>query len=138
MIIHLKRNEKLYLNGAVIRLDRRGTVELLNDADFLLENHIMQPESASTPLRRLYFIVQAMLMDPKDSHLLRELFKLNMLQVKQLATGNSYLHMLGQVEYRVLDGKFFEAMKTIRQSYHLEQEAEALEPESVERSEVAA
>ncbi len=32
MIIHLKKNEKLFINGAVIMLDRRGSIELLNDA----------------------------------------------------------------------------------------------------------
>ncbi len=138
MIIHLKRNEKLYLNGAVIVLDRRGTIELLNDADFLLENHVMQPESATTPLRRLYFLVQAMLMDPKNAHLTRELFKLNMMQVKQQVSDQSYLRVLDAIEYRVFDGKYFDAMKVIRHSYQLENEVQIDKPEAIERSEVAA
>ena len=64
MLIHLKRNERLFVNGAVLRLDRRGTIELMNDAQFLLENHIMQPEDATTPLRQMYFVVQTMIIDP--------------------------------------------------------------------------
>jgi flagellar protein FlbT len=35
--ISLKPNEKIYLNGAVIRVDRKVTLELLNDVQFLLE-----------------------------------------------------------------------------------------------------
>ena len=73
MKIHLKRNQKLFINGAVIRLDRRGSIELMNDAQFLMENHILQQEDAKTPLQQVYFIVQTMLMDPANSHLTKYL-----------------------------------------------------------------
>ena len=59
--ISLKANEKIYINGAVVRVDRKTTVELLNETQFLLESHVLQPEQASTPLRQLYFILQIML-----------------------------------------------------------------------------
>ena len=36
--ISLKPNEKIYLNGAVIRVDRKTTIELLNETQFLLES----------------------------------------------------------------------------------------------------
>ena len=35
MQISLKPGERLFLNGAVIRVDRRVTVELMNDVAFL-------------------------------------------------------------------------------------------------------
>jgi flagellar biosynthesis repressor protein FlbT len=120
MQIHLKKNEKLYLNGAVIRLDRRGTIELLNDANFLMENHIMQPEQASTPLRQVYFVVQLMLMDPPNAPLLKELFAVNMAQLRR-TTSEELDEIIESVEKRVIDGGYFEAMKTIRQAYALEQ-----------------
>jgi flagellar protein FlbT len=56
--ISLKPNEKIYINGAVVRVDRKVSIEFLNDVQFLLENHVLQPEDASTPLRQLYFIAQ--------------------------------------------------------------------------------
>jgi len=62
--ISLKPNEKIYINGAVIRVDRKVTVELMNDVQFLLENHVIQADDASTPLKQLYFILQVMLMNP--------------------------------------------------------------------------
>ena len=64
MNITLRAGEKLYINGAVIRVDRKATIELLNDVTFLLENHVMQADQATTPLRQIYFAVQVMLMDP--------------------------------------------------------------------------
>ena len=64
MNITLRAGEKLYINGAVIRVDRKATIELLNDVTFLLENHVLQASQATTPLRQIYFAVQVMLMDP--------------------------------------------------------------------------
>ena len=63
MHITLRANEKIYVNGAVLRADRKVSLELMNDAVFLLENHIMQEKDATTPLRQWYFIVQMMLME---------------------------------------------------------------------------
>ncbi len=73
--ISMKPNEKIYINGAVIRVDRKVTVELLNDVQFLLQNHVIQAEDASTPLKQLYFIVQVMLMNPSDAAQAREMFR---------------------------------------------------------------
>jgi flagellar protein FlbT len=67
MKISLKAGERIYINGAVLKADRKVSLELLNDATFLLEHHVMKPEETSTPLRQLYFIVQTMIMDP-DRH----------------------------------------------------------------------
>ena len=64
MNITLRAGERIYINGAVLRIDRKATIELLNDATFLLETHVMQASDATTPLRQIYFVVQVMLMDP--------------------------------------------------------------------------
>ena len=67
MHISLRCGENIYINGAVLRVDRKVSLELLNDATFLLETHVMKVEDAITPLRQLYFIIQIMLMNPHDS-----------------------------------------------------------------------
>ena len=67
MNITLRAGERIYINGAVLRVDRKATIELLNDATFLLEAHVMQAEDATTPLRQIYFVVQVMLMDPASA-----------------------------------------------------------------------
>jgi flagellar protein FlbT len=53
--IFLKANERIYINGAVIRVDRKVSLELLNDVQFLLENHVLQAEDATTPLAPALF-----------------------------------------------------------------------------------
>ena len=67
MRISLRAGERIYINGAVLRAERKLTFELLNNASFLLENHIIQAEEATTPLRQLYFALQTLLIDPTSS-----------------------------------------------------------------------
>jgi flagellar biosynthesis repressor protein FlbT len=122
MLIHLKRNERLFINGAVIRLDRRGTVELLNDAHFLMENHIMQPEGATTPLRQLYFITQTMIIDPKNAHLTVALFRTLCGRIENVAHTRSYIDLVKAVSGLVETENYFEALKMLRKSFTLEDE----------------
>lgn len=67
----LRSGEKIFINGAVLRVDRKVRIELLNDATFLLEAHVMGPEQATTSMRRLYFLVQGLLMDPSLRDVIR-------------------------------------------------------------------
>lgn len=73
--ISLKAGERIYINGAVVRADRKVTLQLLNEVVFILESHVMQAEETTTPLRQLYFVVQALLMDPKNAEATRTLFR---------------------------------------------------------------
>ncbi|SDA11420.1 flagellar protein FlbT [Methylobacterium sp. UNC378MF] len=71
MHLCLRGHERIFINGAVLRVDRKVTIELLNDATFLLEAHVLQAEQATTPIRQLYFIAQAMLIDPGNADQVR-------------------------------------------------------------------
>ena len=122
MLIHLKRNERLFVNGAVLRLDRRGTIELMNDAQFLLENHIMQPEDATTPLRQMYFVVQTMIIDPLNAHLTSALFLAQASQIENLAHTRKYLDLIQAVRGFVEKENNFEALKLLRKSFNIEDE----------------
>ena len=120
MKIHLKRNEKLFLNGAVICLDRRGSIELLNDAQFLLQNHIMQQEDAKSPLQQLYFIVQTMLMDPPNAHLIDYLFQAFIARLESTVTDGNYLACLKETGAMVEKADYYGALKILRHAFHLD------------------
>ena len=64
--ISLKPGERIYVNGAVLKVDRKVSIEFLNDVTFLLEHHVLHPDDTRTPLRQLYFIVQTLLIDPAN------------------------------------------------------------------------
>ena len=124
MKIHLKRNEKLFINGAVIRLDRRGSIELMNDAQFLMENHILQQEDAKTPLQQVYFIVQTMLMDPTNSHLTKYLLDSYTEMLLRMNFSNEYRELIGSTRKMVEAANYYGALKFLRQSFHLDQPAQ--------------
>lgn len=67
MRVTLRAGERIFINGAVLRVKDKVTLSLLNDARFLLESHVLQLSQATTPMRQLYFVVQALLMNPKEA-----------------------------------------------------------------------
>jgi flagellar protein FlbT len=69
--LSLRANERIFVNGAVLKVDRKVAIELMNDATFLLEAHVLQEEQATTPIRRLYFVAQAILIDPENAQIAR-------------------------------------------------------------------
>jgi len=118
--ISLKPNEKIYLNGAVIRVDRKVTIELLNDMHFLLESHVLQASEASTPLRQLYFMVQVMLIDPHGAPEARALFRKSLPLLIASFSDATICATLKQVDRLVSEGSVYDALKAIRSLYPLE------------------
>jgi flagellar protein FlbT len=120
--ISLKANEKIYINGAVVSVDRKTTIELLNDTQFLLESHVMQPEQASTPLRQLYFILQIMLMNPGNAEQGRDMFRQSLPLLLDSFRNEQILSSLKHIDRLVAEGHVYDALKTIRGLYGLEDE----------------
>jgi flagellar biosynthesis repressor protein FlbT len=114
MFIHLKRGEKLYVNGAVLRVDRRTSLEFLNDVTFLLENHVMQAEEATTPERQLYFVVQSMLMDPGNAGMTAELYKHLSFRTRQETRDDNVKTQLDSADRKIAEGRYFDALKILR------------------------
>lgn len=113
MRISLRSGEKIYINGAVLRVDRKVSLELLNDATFLLEAHVMRPEDANTPLKQLYFIVQLMLMDPADSAA-REMFEKSIVLMIASYESPEIIAGLRNIDRLIASKRIFDALKAIR------------------------
>lgn len=118
--ITLKANEKIYVNGAVIRTDRKVSLEFLNDVQFLLEGHVLQPEDANTPLRQLYFIVQIILMNPDGAADAREMLRRSLPLLLACFSDEQMLSSLKHIDRLVAEGHIYEALKAIRGLYVLE------------------
>ncbi|MCA3554256.1 flagellar biosynthesis repressor FlbT [Aestuariivirga sp.] len=127
MFIHLKRGEKLYVNGAVLRVDRRTSLEFLNDVTFLLENHVMQADEATTPVRQLYFVVQSMLMDPANAGMTAELYKHLSFRTRQATDDESVRQQIDLADQKVAEGRYFDALKQLRLSFAGGRKSEASE-----------
>lgn len=131
--LSMKARQRLFVNGAVLRFDRRVGVELLNDAVFLIESHVLQPSEITTPLKQVYFIAQAMLMDPTCASNARPaLFK----NLEDLRVGFKDARMiagLDAVGQNIGEGRILEALKRLRGLFALEAELLGLAPPAVEQ-----
>ena len=120
MNITLRAGERLFINGAVIRIDRKASIELLNDVTFLLENHVMQAKDATTLTRQIYFAVQIMLMDPAAGATATPLASslietaLGAYRTPELIAG------LRGAALSLAKGRNFEALKALRALFPLE------------------
>lgn len=119
--ISLKSGEKIFINGAVLRVDRKVALEFMNDVTFLLENHVLQPEQATTPLRQLYFIAQMMLINPEGKEHSLTLFRKSVSMLLNCFQNEEILAELKRIDVLVSTGKAFDALKAIRGLYAIEE-----------------
>ena len=94
----------------------------LNDVTFLLESHVLQAADATTPLRQLYFIAQTMLMDPANADTTRTLFDGTHRLMMSVVENEDILDGLKSAGDFIAAGKIFDALKTIRGLYGIEQQ----------------
>ena len=118
--ISLKSGERIFVNGAVLRVDRKVAVEFLNDVTFLLENHVLQPEDATTPLKQLYFIAQMILINPEGAEQSIAMFRKSVIMLLSCFKNEEVLAELKRVDALVTQGRAFEALKAIRGLYPIE------------------
>ncbi|HEV7372700.1 flagellar biosynthesis repressor FlbT [Arenibaculum sp.] len=63
--LRLKPNERVVINGCVVQNDnRRYTLTVSNFAQIIRGSDILDEDEADTPVRRAYFVIQGMLLDP--------------------------------------------------------------------------
>jgi flagellar biosynthesis repressor protein FlbT len=120
MHLSLRAGERVYVNGAVLRVDRRVSLELLNEATFLLEQHVLQPEQATTPLRQLYYAAQIQLIDPARAAEARTLYGRLHDGVMAVLTNPGIREGLLAASAQIEAGRPFEALKLIRGLYPAE------------------
>jgi flagellar protein FlbT len=120
--VWLRAGEKIYINGAVLRADRKVSLEFLNDVTFLLENHVLQPEQTTTPLRQLYFIIQTMLIAPGSAQAAQGMFTHMHARLLETFSNKEVLEGLRQVGELMATDRWFEALKLVRSFYPLEEQ----------------
>lgn len=120
--ISLKAGERIFINGAVLRVDRKVSIEFLNDVTFLLEAHVMQAEQTTTPFRQLYFTVQAMLIDPANVAMTKQLFDASSQNLREAVSNADLLGKLAEAKKLVDTKRYYDALKTLRSCFALEDE----------------
>ena len=132
MILSLRAGAKAYINGAVVKVDRRVNLQLLNDVSFLLDQHVMQPEEATTPLRQVYFAVQAALITPGEADEAARLARTILLDVARCVETATIAVELPGVESQIAQGRYYDAMKRLRSLFSVEDAILAARPKAKE------
>ena len=112
--ITLKAGDRIVVNGAALKVDRKVGVELLNDVAFLLEQHIMMPDEATTPLRRLYLEIQSILTEPAVRNEARARAMDSMAAIQSSALEQRIVLALKDAQAHLGEDRPLEALKTIR------------------------
>ncbi|WP_445502358.1 flagellar biosynthesis repressor FlbT [Microvirga sp. G4-2] len=114
MRFSLKAGERIFINGAVLTVSQKVTLSLLNDARFLLESHVLQLAEATTPMRQLYFVVQALLINPQEEQQGMIAFHKIHDALLVVTTDETTKAQLGNIGDLVARRRTFEALKAIR------------------------
>ena len=121
MRLSLRAGVRIFINGAVIKVDRKVALELMNDVVFLLESHVLQPEDTTTALRQLYFVLQAILIDPGSTGPTTALFDGLYASTVASFANEAVVAGLAQVRQHVDGGRVLDdALRALRGLFPLE------------------
>jgi flagellar biosynthesis repressor protein FlbT len=116
----VRAGERIFVNGGVLKVDRKVSIELMNDVIFLLEQHVMRPEDTTTPLKQLYFMIQMMLMDPSLHMKARNMAKESLENLRNSISDRQILQGLGEASQMLDSDQPFDALKRVRTLIPLE------------------
>lgn len=109
--LKLGANERLVVNGAVlVNGAYRTTILVENFAHIMREKDVLQMEDANTPTRRLYFLVQAMLMQATPSEPVLESYREVHAQLLDAFLKPENVAILHAVDELVGTGDFYKAL----------------------------
>jgi len=114
--IELKPGERAVLNGVVIEGASDGRTEfvVLNRATIMRERHILKEEDANTPVKRLYFTLQMLYIEPNQKGTYEPLFDRYASDLEKALSLPTLRFALEQIVSCAHSGQFYEALKICR------------------------
>ena len=118
--IALKPHEKIVIAGAVITNGNAGTHLLIeNNVPLLREKDILKEENATTPARRIYFVVQLMYLDEVNIAMYHQRYW--SLVRDFLKAVPSAISMIRNISSKIQSGQYYKSLKLINQLIGYEQ-----------------
>jgi len=109
--LKLSAHERLVVNGAVlVNGDYRTTLLVRNFSHIMREKDVLQEADANTPTKRLYFLVQAMLMRPPPSAALEATYRTAYDQLTTAYVRSENLATLREVDDFVATADYYKAL----------------------------
>lgn len=109
--LKLAANECLVVNGAVlVNGSSRSTLVVRNFAQIMREKDVLQEVDANTPVKRLYFLVQAMLMQTSPPTSLVQTYRAAHEQLIAAIVSPGNVALLQDVDGLVMGGDYYKAL----------------------------
>lgn len=120
--LSLKPGEKFVLNGAVLTNgDRRVSLVIENKASILRDRDILQADEANTPVKRIYFPIMMLYLDPDQSEGHYEEFVTRMSEFMNAISDRDALKTCVAISRDVLQGEYYKALIKCRHLFDFEQ-----------------
>ncbi len=120
--LSLKPGERFVVNGAVLQNGDRRTVLLLqNKASILREKDIIQPEDATTPVRRIYFPIMMMYLDPGEANQFYDEFVMRLNEFMGAIRSTDVLKECVSLSREVMSQDYYKALTRCRKLLTFEQ-----------------
>lgn len=109
--IHLRKGQKIIINGAVLENTSSHNVSLLvkNEASILRDNDILTPDDVSTPASRVYYALQCLYLFSNEGE--SNLPRLNEFLDNYLVAAPSSKELVDDIKRLVEDRKLYPALK---------------------------
>lgn len=121
--VSLKPGEQFVVNGAVIcNGDRRTNLILQNKVSLLREKDIMQEDEASTPVRRIYFVIMLMYLDQGNYQQYYDEFVLRMTEFMNVLEDPEAKKSCLAISRHVMHQDYYKALTTCRKLFVFEDE----------------
>lgn len=132
--LKLAPGEKLVVNGAVMTNGHHGAVLTINNqAAIMREGHILQEDDADTPTKRVYFMVQTMLLSPPPTQNQMTVFGAAMIDLRECYRRPITIGLLDETDAQIADGNCYKALGALRKLIDYEAQLLRLETPSWRR-----
>ncbi|TDE38910.1 flagellar biosynthesis repressor FlbT [Antarcticimicrobium sediminis] len=122
----LKPNEKIVINGCVIRnADRRQTLTIENYADVVRGSDLLDEAGAATPVKKVYFFIQSALLRPEIRDDLTPVIQKSLAELVPIFNERIAGHIFEAANH-VSTANYYKALRALREVMRYEDDLMAL------------
>ncbi len=120
LVIDLKPKERIIIGNAVITNDNQRTrLHIEGDAPILREKDVLREEDATSPCKRIYFIIQMMYLATDPTEIYDSYFAA-IREVQDAAPSTALL--IADISTHILGGHYYKALREAKKLIDYEQE----------------
>jgi flagellar protein FlbT len=120
LVIDLKPKERIIIGNAVITNDNQRTrLHIEGDAPILREKDVLREEDATSPCKRIYFIIQMMYLSNDPTEIYDSYFT-TVRDVQDAAPSTALL--IADISSHILGGHYYKALREAKKLIDYEQE----------------